>query len=120
MSTYSECQRVAEKGLAAGSAIWSAIDAANDAGLIKGRDMVSRFEIMLEDLCDGCGAAERPLFEASAMRAIAPAVDGVLRTIISRTADNAWRNYEEALRADAQADADDFRFQQMRDERVPA
>lgn len=120
MSTHSECQRVAEKGLAAGSAIWAAIDAANDAGLIKGRDMVSRFEIMLEDLCDGCGAAERDLFEASAMRAIAHAVDERVRATIGCTADNAWRNFEEALRADAQADADDFRFQQMRDERIGA
>lgn len=81
---------IAAKGLAAGNAIWSAIEAAYDAGL-NWKHARRNFDLAVEALCTDMPDDERPLFEANVFAAIPIAhLSAVERAEIKS---NAWSAY---------------------------
>ena len=106
--------RITDAGIAAGNAIWSAVDAAN----IK-REVLN-FECMLDMLADEIpDDNERELFRASAMKAIPNVMlDSERRTRIAREHDAAYVNFTYAAQADAEAAAIDHAYDVARDERL--
>lgn len=117
MSLYMEIKRVADEGLAAGEALWSVIEAAGRAGL-RQRQLVNTFGLALDAITEEMPAQEGRLFGAYAMKAI-PIVllDGAMRAVITRTANNAWSAYYDHL-ADQEREAALDHAHDLRSERI--
>lgn len=108
MSATTETDRIEAAGRRAGEAIWSAVDAAYDAGL-NARKMRRAFEIALEAIAEDVPDNERPLWQASAYEAIPHVLlSAVERAEISRNAWDAYDDYLDMLREHALLDAADF------------
>ncbi len=107
MSATTEADRIEAAGRKAGEAIWSAIEAAYDAGL-SARRMRHAFGIALEAIAEDVTDNERPLFQASAYEAIPHVLlNAVERAEISRNAWDAYDDYLDMLREHAPLDAAD-------------
>ncbi len=107
MSATTETDRIEAAGRKAGEAIWSAIEAAYDAGL-NARKMRAAFAAALEVIAEDVPDAERPLWQASAYEAIPHVLlNAVERAEISRNAFDAYDDYLDMLREHAPVEAAD-------------
>jgi hypothetical protein len=109
-----QAETISLSGAEAGRAIWLAVDCAIEAGLPANRAR-RVFDSMLDAIVDDMPADASELFSASAYEAIpAVALSAVERAEINA---NAWRAYEVFV-GDARSSEDDYRYEQMRDERM--
>jgi hypothetical protein len=108
-----EADALCEAGHKAGQSILSAIDDAYHA--LGARKVRRVFDAMVESLAGEMPSTACDLFIASAYEAL-PAS---LSTAVERAeiSNNAWRAYEIYV-GDAEAAEDDYRYDQMRDERM--
>lgn len=113
MSAYTQCQKVADEGLAFGRSLWATILTAG----LKSADETNQFGIVMDQLADERPGSdeENTLWHAYAMKAIPQErFTGPDRVIISRRADHAWRAYDFALRADEADQVADHRAELAR------
>jgi hypothetical protein len=113
MTPEQEADAICEAGHKAGKSILAAID---DAYYALGARKVRRvFDAMVESLAGEMPSTECDLFTASAYEALPDA----LSTAVERAEinSNAWRAYEVYV-GDARSSEDDYRYEQMRDERL--
>ncbi len=114
MTHEQEADKIALNGAHAASRLIIAIEQAIEAGL-PGRKFRSVFDILVEQLVEDMPELEGALFAASAFEALPiSATSTVERKEIDA---NAWRAYEVYL-GDARGSEDDYRYDQMRDERM--
>jgi hypothetical protein len=113
MTYETEADAICEAGHKAGQSILAAIDDAYHA--LGARKVRRVFDGMIESLTDEMSGTEAALFTASAYEALPDA----LSTAVERAEinSNAWRAYEIYV-GDARSSEDDFRYEQMRDERL--
>jgi hypothetical protein len=104
---------ICEAGHKAGKSILAAIDDAYHA--LGARKVRRVFDAMVESLAGEMSGTEAALFTASAYEALPDA----LSTAVERAEinSNAWRAYEVFV-GDARSSEDDYRYEQMRDERL--
>jgi hypothetical protein len=114
--------KICAAGLKAGLAILNAIDDAYEATrILPARKVLRLFDGMIESLTDEMSPTDAPLFIASAYEAI-PHVN-LTATERAKIDQDAWSAYETYLREAASelaADEADYRYDQMRDERMMA
>ena len=108
-----EADCIAQAGKAAGEAILNIIDAAYYT--LEARKLRIVFDAMVQSLAADKPALECDLFTASAYEALPPSLSSAVERAEINA--NAWRAYEVFV-GDAQADEDDYRYEQMRDERL--
>jgi hypothetical protein len=113
MTYETEADAICQAGHKAGKSILAAIDDAYHA--LGARKVRRVFDGMIESLTDEMSGTEAALFTASAYEAL----PDCLSTAVERAEinSNAWRAYEVYL-GDARSSEDDYRYEQMRDERM--
>ena len=115
-----QAEQISLAGAAAGANIWDAIESAIEAGLpaSKARRV---FDGMLDAIVDDLPDDECPLFVASAYEVIpADATSTAERAAIDAAAWAAWTVYVDGRADDDAAQVADYRYDQMRDERMMA
>jgi hypothetical protein len=124
MTTAAEiaANKICEDGHRAGQTILNAIDHAYDARcILSARKFRRVFDAMVESLTDEMSPTDAPLFIASAYEAL-PAVfsSAIERAKIDQDAWSAYETYLREAASELAADEADYRYDQMRDERLLA
>lgn len=122
MTIEHEADAICEAGHKAGRSLLSAIDDAYEGrSIIPARKFRRVFDGMVESLTDEMSGIDAPLFAASAYKAIPDVLlSKVERAEIGCNADLAYAAYVKERASEAQAELADYRYDQMRDERMMA
>lgn len=120
MTTAAEiaADKIALYGCSAGASLWAAIEQAIEAGM-PARKARQAFDSLIQDLSSYVTAPEDDLFEASAFEAIpSKATSTAERSEMDNKAWAAHSAYIDAITDELAADVADYRYDQMRDERM--
>jgi hypothetical protein len=115
-----EADALCEAGLKAGASILSAIDNAYEGrSVLPARKFRRVFDCMIDSLTDEMSGIDAPLFTASAYEAIPQVLlSQVERAEINSNAHLARAAYMAERASEAEAELADYRYDQMRDERM--